>query len=351
MSDPDLYLSTATLQDVAAAAGVSVGTVSKALNRRDGVSPTVAAQIIDTARRLGYQKRQLPPEPAYAVATTTIVTFDRFVVSGQFYGEILDSILKESERRGLATRVELLPSVEISTLLAQKHWFGRERPESLIVLGIDTPELLDAITELGCPAVIVNGTDRRMRIPSVSPDYHFGGWLAARHLLEQGHRKIVHVTHPWRVSFALRLDGFRDALADFGITYDPAVHLIDTQSRALMSFDARRAVEERLGAGTLDCTGFVCAADMLAVGVMQAATAAGLSVPDDISVIGFDDLPVSSHCTPPLSSIRIDRQEMGRTAIDLLLERAAIPDRVARRVGIGVSLVSRASVERVSAER
>jgi DNA-binding LacI/PurR family transcriptional regulator len=344
MSDPDSYLSTATLHDVAAAAGVSVGTVSKALNRRGGVSPSVAAQIIETARRLGYQKRQLPPEPAYNVASTTIITFDRFVVSGQFYGEILDSILKEAERRGIATNVELLPSVEVPALLAQESWFGRQRPESLIVLGIDTPEMLDAISELGCPAVIVNGADRRMRIPSVSPDYHFGGWLAARHLLEQGHRKIAHVTHPWRVSFALRLDGFRDALSDFGITFDPEIHLIDTQSRALMSLDARRAVEERLAAGRLDYTGFVCAADMLALGVIQAATAAGLSVPNDISVIGFDDLPVSSHSTPPLSSIRIDRQEVGRTAVDLLLERAAMPDRVARRVGIGVSLVSRASV-------
>jgi len=333
MSDPDSYLSTATLHDVAAAAGVSVGTVSKALNRRGGVSPSVAAQIIETARRLGYQKRQLPPEPAYNVASTTIITFDRFVVSGQFYGEILDSILKEAERRGIATNVELLPSVEVPALLAQESWFGRQRPESLIVLGIDTPEMLDAISELGCPAVIVNGADRRMRIPSVSPDYHFGGWLAARHLLEQGHRK-----------FALRLDGFRDALSDFGITFDPEVHLIDTQSRALMSLDARRAVEQRLAAGMLDYTGFVCAADMLALGVIQAATAAGLSVPNDISVIGFDDLPVSSHSTPPLSSIRIDRQEVGRTAVDLLLERAAMPDRVARRVGIGVSLVSRASV-------
>lgn len=349
MSDPDSYISTATLHDIAVAAGVSVGTVSKALNRRGGVSPVVAAQIIDTAKKLGYQKRQLPPEPAYSVAATTIITFDRFVASGQFYGEILDAILKEAERRGLSTNVELLPSVEIPTLLKQENWFGRSQPESLIVLGIDTPELLDAITELGCPAVIVNGADRRMRIPSVSPDYHFGGWLAARHLLEQGHRKIVHVTHPWRVSFALRLDGFRDALADFGIAFDPDVHLIDTQSRALMSLDARRAVEERLAAGTLDCTGFVCAADMLAVGVMQAAAAAGLSVPNDISVIGFDDLPVSSHCTPPLSSIRIDRQEVGRTAIDLLLESSTMPGRVARRVGIGVSLVARASVGRRNA--
>ncbi|MET3600937.1 LacI family DNA-binding transcriptional regulator [Martelella mangrovi] len=338
-------LATATLQDVANAAGVSVGTVSKALNRREGVSPEVTSRIIDTARRLGYQKRQLAPQPVYAIGSTTIVTFDHFIVSGQFYGEILDAILEESERQGIATSVELVPSGNLESFLERGRLFTAQRPESIIVLGIDQPELVDAIAALGCPAVLVNGADRHMRVSSVSPDYHFGGWAAARHLLEQGHRNIAHVTHLRRVSFALRLDGFRDALADFGIAYDPEIHLIDTQSPALMSEDARLAVEARMSAGTFDYTGFVCAADMLAVGVMQAAAGAGLSIPDDISVIGFDDLPICAHCNPPLSSIHVDRREIGRTAVSLLLERSSLPQLPERRLAMGVSVTPRASVK------
>lgn len=343
MADPIRRSSAATLTDVARAAGVSVGTVSKALNRRDGVSAAIADRIIEIARGLGYQKRQLAPEPA-AIASATILTYDRFLVSGQFYGEILDGLLKEGDRRGLDMAVDLLPTGGLEALLERGALFGATPPEGVIILGIDTPDLVDAVAALALPAVLVNGVDRRMRLSSVSPDYHFGGWLAARHLLERGHRDIVHVTHPWRTSFTLRLDGFRDALADFGIAYDPERHLLDTGSRVLLSLDARQAVDRLIAAGPLRPTGFVCAADMLAVGVVQALTAAGLSVPDDASVIGFDDLPVSARCTPPLSSIRIDRGELGRVAVDLLLERAAQPERPVRRVGVGTALVERASV-------
>lgn len=334
--------SVATLHDVARAAGVSVGTVSKALNRRGGVSSAIAEQIIETARRLGYQKRQLAPEPA-AIASATILTYDRFLVSGQFYGEVLDGLLKEGDRQGLDLAVELLPSGDLEARLARGNVLGAAPPQAAIILGIDAPALVDAVHATGIPAVLVNGVDRRMRLPSVSPDYHLGGWLAARHLLERGHRDIVHVTHPWRTSFSLRLDGFRDALADFGIVFDPNVHLLDTGSRDLLSLDAHRAVERRLALG-LTATGFVCAADMLAVGVVQALSAAGLTVPGDASVIGFDDLPMSARCSPPLTSIRIDRAELGRVAVDLLLEHAAQPSRAVQRIAVSTKLVERESV-------
>lgn len=332
----------ATLSDIAAAAGVSVGTVSKALNAKVGVSPVNRERIMRAMEAVGYRKSDGRPRQSTSLGTATIVTYDRYVGNDSFYGEILRGITEEAERIGLGLGVEMLfhgePTPDPSSL------FRRGLPESVIMMGLDQPVLVDAVAAMGCPAVIINGMDPAMRIDSVSPDYHFGGWAAAQHLLDKGHRNLLHVTHPFRESLTLRLEGFRKALERSGIAFDADRHLLDTDDAGLTSAGAQQAVTRLIDSGKFEATALCCVSDMLAIGAMRAVLAAGFRVPEDVSITGFDDLPISAHCEIPLTTFHIERAEMGRAAVHMLLEGAANPHRNGRRLSLGVQLVERASV-------
>lgn len=330
-----------TLNDVAALAGVSIASVSKVLNNRAGVSSENRIRVQKAMEDLGYQRRgSRAPAPAERM---TIFTLDQNVVDDHFYGTILRTLIDEGAAQGYRVEIELLPTGLPGVLGRIPDSFKTLTPDLVVLLGLDRPELLDIVLGFNCPAVIVNGMDPQMRIDSISPDFHFGGLTAARHLLALGHRDILHITHPYRQSIARRLDGFRDALAEAGVTYDASRHLLDLQSPHLINVAARDVVGAHIDAHGLTATALVCVTDLVALGTIQALTARGIRVPEDVSVIGFDDLPISSHSLPGLTTMRIERAELARLAVRMLAERAAKPQGSVRRVGLGVRLVERAS--------
>jgi DNA-binding LacI/PurR family transcriptional regulator len=333
-----------TLADIAVAAGVSIPAVSKALNEREGVSGATREHVLRIAQGLGYRKRNARAT-AQMPGRLRLITFDRFVSSDRFYDAIVRSVKDEAAQVGLSIELQLLQGAEDAADAAQAL-LQAERPQALALIGVDMPELLDAVALIGCPAVIINGMDKQMRVASVSPDYHSGGWLAARHLIDAGHRDIVHVTHPHRISLQQRLAGFRDALEEAGVLFDPAQHVIDISSKQLLSTEAQHVMERYLARGKPSCTGFVCASDMIALGVLQALTAAGYRVPQDFSLIGFDDLAVSTLSSPALTTMAVAREQLGKIAVRLLLEQLGNTGQPIRRISTGVRLVKRDSVRR-----
>jgi DNA-binding LacI/PurR family transcriptional regulator len=331
----------ATLADVAERAGVSVASVSKVLNNRVGVSAENRARVQRAMEALGYQRRGArAPDKAERM---TIVTLDQYVNDDHFYGAILRALIDEGAAQGYRVEIELLPTNPPGVFERVPDSLKTIRPDALVLLGLDRPDVLDLVAGFGRPAVIVNGMDPQMRLDSISPDFHFGGWTATRHLLGLGHRDIVHITHPYRKSITRRLDGFRDALADAGIAFDPARHILDLGNPRLINVAARDFVEARLARDGLAATAFFCVTDLVALGTIQALAARGIRVPEDVSVVGFDDLPISSHSLPTLTTMRIERAELGHLAVRMLAERAARPDASVRRLGLGVRLVERAS--------
>jgi DNA-binding LacI/PurR family transcriptional regulator len=331
----------ATLNDVAARAGVSVASVSKVLNNRAGVSSENRVRVQKAMEDLGYQRRGArAPAPAERM---TILTLDQYVNDDHFYGAILRALIDEGAAQGYRVEIELLPTSSPGVFDRVPDSLRSIKPDTVVLLGLDRPELLDIVAGFNRPAVIVNGMDPQMRIDSISPDFHFGGWTATKHLISLGHRDIVHITHPYRQSIARRLDGFRDALADSGIDFDPTRHVLDLKSPRRFNVAARDYVEEHIAANGLKATAFFCVTDLVALGTIQALTARGIRVPEDVSVVGFDDLPISSHSLPMLTTMRIERAELGHLAVRMLAERAARPEGSVRRVGLGVRLVERAS--------
>ncbi|SHM74184.1 LacI family DNA-binding transcriptional regulator [Roseibium suaedae] len=327
-----------TLKDLAEASGLSIATVSKVLNNRDGASPANREKVLKLAADMGYQARG---SKAAVPERLTLVMLDRFVTNNTFYNEIVDGVLAEAGNELIATDVRVLASAtlcasDIEQLLA-------ESPGPLVLIGIDRRDITEAVHRSATPAVIINGMDRDMNISSVSPDYHFGGWAATSALLDLGHRDIVHVTHPYRESIKRRLDGFRDALEEAGIAFDPDRHLLDLGDPNLVSIEARASIERFLDKRGSVPTAFFCVADIVALAAIQALKGRGLSVPEDVSVIGFDDLSIGAHSNPPLTTVRIDRQQLGRKAVRLLLERWSQADTSVERINMGVRLITRQS--------
>ncbi|MDB5800132.1 MAG: hypothetical protein JWL63_1071 [Rhodocyclales bacterium] len=333
---------TATLADIAAAAGVTQATVSKALNQRSGVSESKRQEILQLIEEKGYQRRASRAN-APRLQSITLITPERFAAGGSVYGEILRNISVEASQAEIKISLQILSDEYVGQEYVNAL-FSAGTPQSVLLLGVDEAEILDAVARLECPKVIVNGLDPHMRISSVTPDDRFAGWLATRHLLEHGHRDIVHISHLTRRSIRDRLDGFREALSEYDIQFDPDRHLLALPKGGVGAQDARAATEAFFAERNPQCTAFFCATDMLAVGVAQALHGRGYRVPEDFSIVGIDDLPLCQHHTPPLTSLQIDRAGIGRAAVRELQQQLIQPENGVRRINLGVKLVPRQSV-------
>lgn len=322
-----------TLKDIAAVAGVSVAAVSKVLNNRGGVGEATRDRILQIAENLAYRGRS-----GRQIGSISVLTLEQYVNNDAFYGDVLSSIGTAGPLSGLEVGITVFRDVE--EMLALDHL---PKAEGLLLVGVDHRDLISAIVDVGTPAVIVNGMDPSMRLASVAPDYLYGAWAATTHLLDLGHREIVHVTHPWRESVRRRIAGFRSALEEVDVPFDPARQLLDLGAPQNINLSARDIVADWLDAGNRVPTAFLCVNDMVAIGVMQAVQQRGLAVPSDVSIIGFDGLAIGGFSTPQLTTVQSDRSALGRIGVELLAARLAEPTAPVNRISVGVDLLVRRS--------
>ncbi|KQU90691.1 hypothetical protein ASD00_04860 [Ensifer sp. Root31] len=341
----DDQLATLTLRDIADAAGVSVASVSKVLNNRGGVSGESRKKILALAEELGYLGRNARSLHKAGIGSTALIVPAEYYSGSQFYEDVIRGALDEAAAHSLKVDVQLLTlDTKQNTAEIDEYLRGAE-PSTVIAVGLDDRAAIDRLAASGVPTVLINGMDRSMRMDSVLPDNWSAGWLATRRLLEAGHRDIVHVTLPRRLSMQRRLEGFRLALEEAGIAFYPDKHLIDLGKMGFLETQAQLATRQALESGRLDkATALFCSMDVVALGVMQALQSQGLSVPDDYSIIGLDDVAIAMHSRPPLTTISIDRIELGRIGVQLLMKRIANAEESITRVNMGVKLIERATV-------
>ncbi|TPW27647.1 LacI family transcriptional regulator [Martelella alba] len=330
-----------TLKDIAEASGLSVAAVSKVLNNREGVSNGKRELVTRIARELGYKGRSGRLPAIRRIESAVLVTLDKYVTKDVFYGEILDGLFASARDEGIAIRLAIVTSNDPAS--ADFDALREMEGDATILVGLDEEPVIEAIRQAGRPAVLVNGMDRKMQLSSVSPDYNFGGWAATRHLLDLGHREIVHATHIYRESLKRRLLGFRDALEEAGIAYSPEQHVLDVGSPDMLTLSCSDTVARWLKSRTPRPTAVFCTNDMVALGVLKAAAMLGLDVPRDLSIIGFDGLSLGAHANPPLTTMQMDRRDMARVAIELLVGQASGGFASARRMTLGVELIDRHS--------
>ncbi len=306
-----------SIKDIAEAAGVSHSTVSRALKGTGRISPQTRERIRRIAAEMGYT----PSLVARSLVTQRTHTLGLVVttISDPFVDRIVDGIEDMATTTGYSVFLcssHADPEREMSIV----EMFHRRRVDGVIVLASRVGHLYSKrLQELGVPIVLINSQANGEYLYSVSADDEGGARRAVRHLLELGHRRIGYIGSGFRPpSNQRRLAGYRAELEEAGIPFDPRLVIVPDTRRDLEN--GRAAIRPLLTAGA---TAVFCYNDRTAIGVLSGARDLGIPVPDSLSVVGFDDIEASWYVTPSLTTIHQPRIEMGRKAMQMVLDLLA----------------------------
>ena len=336
-------MSRVTIADVATAAGVSKTAVSFAFNNPENLGQATLERVLRVARDLGYA-----PHPAARAlsmrrsGTMGVLIPQRLstVFANPFLSELIQGLGEQCEEHDLT--LLLVPPVDGSLESA----ISQASVDGFISLGLGPDDKALAVLDRnGIPTVLVD-SDESPEHPAVNVDDKGGAEEAARHLLELGHTQLaIIVLPPTRSELETtptavrRMEGYEVAIAGAGA---PAPECVT----AGISVEAGARAFQQLREGARRATAVLAMSDMTAIGVMSAARASGLRVPDDLSVVGFDDLPMAAWTNPPLTTVRQPIVEKGRLAARLLIERMS-GRKVESPPLLATSLVVRGSTSKV----
>jgi LacI family transcriptional regulator len=306
-----------TIREVAREAAVSVATVSRVVNATAQVTPATERRVREAIRRLEY----VPHGGARSLTTRRTQLIG--VVLPEMYGDFFSEIIRGIDRAARPAGYHVLVSgshsdpAETTAVLEALHG----RVDGLILM-MPGPGLgrLDRSLPRQTPAVLLNGAGATAH-PSLRVDNRRGARLAVDHLLDLGHRRIAHVRGPEdNADAAERLMGYREALAGRGVAAEARLELPGDFRE-----DSGYAAAERLAELVPRPTAVFAANDAMAIGCLAGLRARGLEVPEDLSLVGFDDVPNARYLTPALTTVRVPMAEVGSRATERLLRMLSDP--------------------------
>jgi LacI family transcriptional regulator len=334
-----------TIRDVAAQAGVSLGTVSNVLNRSSAVAPEKRRRVLEAIEELGYVKHGGAAQLRGGKASTIgLVALD---IRNPFFTELARGAEDAARENG---RLLILCNSDENAEQERAYLdlLEEQRVLGVVISPVDRrEEPLQRLRERGT-AVVLLGHGRRDYC-SVRVDDVKGGQLSAEHLLELGHRKLAFVTAPLSIDqYRERLKGVRRALQLRGLPEDSCqVVEVGTLGTAAEGQLASTILRERYP----EVTGVACGNDLLALGVVAGLVTHGVRVPEQVSVVGFDDIELAEQNPLPLTTIRQPIAELGWVATNLLLEEALRGSAHAHReVMFQPELVVRATTRQIAEE-
>jgi LacI family transcriptional regulator len=302
---------TVTIRDVARAAGVSVATVSRVVNAKGSVTASTEERVREAIRRLDY----VPHVGARSLTTrrTHVVGVVLPEMHGDFFSEIIRGIEAVARPAGYHVLVSGSHSDPEETEEVLQTLHGRVDGLLLMMPGPDLGRL-DRSLPHRTPAILLNGSGSTAH-PTLRVDNRRGARLAVDHLLDLGHRRIAHLRGPQaNADAAERQRGYREALAARDVAVEPDLEL-PGDFREESGF----AAGERLARLTPRPTAVFAANDAMAIGCLAALRAASLAVPRDLSLVGFDDVPMARYLTPALTTVKVPIAEVGSRAMERLL--------------------------------
>jgi DNA-binding LacI/PurR family transcriptional regulator len=330
-----------TLHDVARLAGVSIKTVSNVINDYPHIRPATRTKVEAAIEQLGYQ----PNLSARSLRSGRSGVISLLIpdLRNAYFAELADAVMRAAQARGLSVIIEQMPGGkqdELAILRGPRMQLVDGILYSVLALGEEDAHLLPQ----GMPMVLLgdrifNGPKDHVTMQNVE-----GARAATEHMLSIGRRRIVALgAHPGEVigSAGLRLEGYRQALSAAGIEYDPAFVISAATWHRRDGAEAMRAFLET--GVTFD--GLVAFNDSIALGAMRVMQEAGLRIPADVAVIGFDDIDETRYSIPSLSTIDPSKDEIAERAVSLLIERINDPDAPmpARDVSTSFRVVQRES--------
>ncbi|MCX4978655.1 MULTISPECIES: LacI family DNA-binding transcriptional regulator [unclassified Streptomyces] len=330
---------------MASRAGVSVATVSRILSGAYTAPPATHDRVMDAVRELDYVVNANARSLSTASGMVAMVVND---ITSPFFMNVASGVEEQAVADGrvcLVCSTQGVPERELSVINLM-----RQRGAEAIILVGGMAETEEHLAQLAAAAEGMDRAGARMvlcarpwkgakaPVDVVECDMEAGAFAATSHLISAGHTRVAHLAGPHEFSVAgQRLEGYERALRAHGIKPDPAL-----VAESDMTRESGYEAACRLLTGT-DATAIFCASDMSAAGAIAAARDLGRSVPGDVSVVGFDDIPLAEDLYPRLTTVHVPQQELGRSATRLALHRRPT-DPPSRRVVLGSHVVVRESV-------
>ena len=324
-------MSQVTLRDIAHATGLSIGTVSRALKNQAGMTEPTRDKVRDAALELGYDFTQLKKGRIRRIAFL-LHSQHNTLASSPFYSPVLHGAEEACRREGIALSFIAVGPAEPVMAQIRLH-----QPDAIVCAGFFEPEVLAALQQAGKPIVLVDM--HRRGFTSVNPDNMRGGYLATQHLLRSGRKRIAMLSGSLaHYSIQQRNRGFRQALFDAKVLADPDLEVIvpamdDGDEGVAEAMRSLLSLPKRADA-------VFCYNDSTALSAMKYCLNEGMKIPHDIAIVGFDDIAAAAAAIPPLSTIRVDKEALGRAGVDLLLHK---PDESPAHITVPVEMIVRES--------
>ncbi|MDX3228016.1 LacI family DNA-binding transcriptional regulator [Streptomyces sp. ME19-01-6] len=334
-----------TVRDVAKRAGVSASTVSRVMGGTYPVAAATRARVLKAMRELDYVVNA--HARALGGSTNKTVAFVVDDVTGPFYAHIARGVEEQASAEG---RLCMLCTThgDPQRVLAVVEMMREQRADAVIVVGGAWEDkayqdrmahFAHALDRVGSRLVLVGRPPLGEGVPATVVDYdnEAGAFAMTTHLLSAGHRRIAYLARvPGLSTSTQRISGFTRAHELMGLSPDPALILDGRFTRA----HGYRAARELLASGA-EFSAVFAGTDMVAAGALQALREGGLRVPEDVSVAGYDDIPVAIDVYPALTTVHVPHEELGRTAVRLALHREELPE--SQHQVLGTHIVIRAS--------
>ncbi|MGI6570226.1 MAG: LacI family DNA-binding transcriptional regulator [Caldicoprobacterales bacterium] len=334
-----------TMEDIAKRLQISKNAVSLALNNKPGVSETLRKQVMETARQMNYGRFSALEENGSSCIAVLVPEYIRN--DNYFYSDIFWTIEHEVRKSGNTVLMLGLSAKEeqdgiIPEVSNQLNVIG------YITIGIIGSEFLTALCELGKPVISVDIRHNNIAIPTVGSDNFGGAYTATDYLIRSGHTRIgfigpIHVAQ----SVYERLCGFRQAIMDARLPYNEEYCIFGSQDHFEL-LDSSQILNNYLSELTEYPTAWLCSGDLIAISLIGLLSEKNIRVPEDISVMGFDNLKVAEMVTPTLTTMHIDRNLMGKLAVTQLLEHIEKGCSHNYNLSLSCKLVVRDSVRRLS---
>lgn len=332
----------ATMKDIARLAGVSTSTVSHVINKSRFVSDEIAERVNNAAQQLNYA----PSALARSLKMNRTKTIGMLVTTSTnpFFGEVVKGVERSCYHQGY-NLILCNTEGDNQRMKASINTLLQKRVDGLLLMCSTLEgERLDVFDRYpDIPVVVMDWGPILFASDKIQDNSLQGGYMAAKHLIECGHKEIGCITGPLiRHQAQMRYEGYKRALAEAGL----GIHsdwIIESDFECEGGYQAFEKLYER---GKLPSALFVCN-DMMAMGVIQAANQRGLRIPDDLSLIGYDDVHIAKFMTPALTTIHQPKYRLGKAAIDTLLYRLENPDTTAQVVQLEPTLVVRNSVRKL----
>ncbi len=326
-----------TINDIAKRVGLSKASVSRALNGKQDVDPETRKRVLKVAAQVGY----VPSASARALSNGRSNCLGLLVptLTWPWILEVLRGVAEEIERSGYSLILYTTSGGEDS----EREFMAQVVPAGavdglVLVIPLGMLEYIERLAKGGLPIVVVDDRGHYPDLPTVATTNIEGGRSATLHLVERGRRRIAMLNGPRDFGCNRdRLEGYKSALQKAGLQFDPKL-VVDSdfkESGGASAMATLLAADPKLDA-------VFVANDVMAFGAMRALRNSGRRVPDDVAVVGFDDIPASAMTHPPLSTVRQPLYEMGRTAASMVMA-AVRGESITKRIELPTSLVIRES--------